>query len=157
MLKINSLLKVSQLQSHGYTKEETQLNELAKKAESFKLIQKYWVGAVDLLIAKTSFAGSIKNNQMTVFAQNAIVASKIKLISPQILKRLYFLQQSQPMFNECKVSAIVVKVQVKSSHKTALKTPRKVSNAAANNLKSLADTLGETPLAARLISLANKK
>ncbi len=156
MLKINSLLSVSQHNSPNQSPQMSQLAQLAQKAEVFKLLQKYWATGVEQLIAKNSFVTDIKNEQLTVFASNAIVASKIKLLWPQILIKLQYLQQSQPIFKDCKVSAIIVKVQVISSQKRVSKAPRKLSNIAANSLKSFAETLGETPLSTRLKSLADK-
>lgn len=150
MLKINSLLSVSQQHS------QSQLAQLTKKAEFFSILQKYWASAADQLIAENSFVGDIKNNQLTVYAHNALVASKIKLILPQLLIKLQVLQQSQPLFRDCKVSAITVKVQVKSSPKPTPKAPRKLSNAAANSLNNLAETLGESLLSSKLKSLAGK-
>ena len=155
MLRINSLLNVSQSDSpqsnlHG------QLSLLAKKAVSFQLLQKYWASAADQLIAENSFIGPIKNNQLTVYAHNALIASKIKLLLPALLIKLQQLQQSQPLFREYKVSAIIVKVQVKSALNPMTKTPRKLSFVAADNLKTLADSLGETPLSVSLKSLAAK-
>ena len=151
MLRINSLLSVSQYNSRS------QLNQLAQKAESFHLLQKFWASASDQLIAENSFVGDIKNNQLTVYTRNAVIASKVKFIMPSLLLKLQQLQQSQLIFRECKVSAIIVKVQVKSTLKPVTKAPRKLSFAAANSLKTLAETLGECPLSARLKLLAAKK
>ena len=150
MRKINSLLCVSQQRSNG------QLALLTKKANSFNLMQRYWANAADHLIAKNSFVTEIKNNQLTVYANNALVASKIKLILPQLIIKLQALQQTQDLFKEFKVSAITVKVQVKSSQKPLLKAPRKLSNAAAISLNNLAKTLGASPLSTKLKSLADK-
>ena len=150
MLKINSLISISQQRS------QDKLAQLAKKAESFNLLQKYWANAADHLIAENSFVTEIKNNQLTVYAHNALVASKIKLIMPQLLGKLEYLQQSQALFRDCKVSLITVKVQVKSSPKPLLKTPRKLSIAAANSLNKFVKTLGDSPLSSKLKSLADK-
>jgi hypothetical protein len=90
-----------------------------------------------------------------------MLASKIKLTQASLLKQLQNLQLNDPLFRECKVTAISVKVQVKSRPKPIIKTPRKLSTSAANSLKNLAEDLlaknkGESPLAAKLNALARK-
>lgn len=150
MKKINSLFSDSQFNPHN------QLNQLAKKAQSHQLLQQFWAAVADQLIIQHTFVGSIINGQLTIYASSAIVASKIKLIQTKLLTQLQHLQQTKATFRECKVTAIVVKVQVKSTLKPAVKVPRKLTKNAADSLKNLAENLGDSALSAQLKSLANK-
>jgi hypothetical protein len=145
MRKINSLFAAN-----------SQLETLAKNVQAHQQLQQFWQTAAPKLVADNSFASSITNGQLLVYADTAIVANKIKLIQASLLTQLENLQKNNPKFRECKVTAISVKVQVKSRAKVTQKTPRKLSGSAANSLKNLANTLGDSTLATKLIQLASK-
>ena len=145
MRKINSLLS-----------NHSQLSVLAKNLQLHEHLQQFWQAAVPQLLGQNSFASSLINDQLTVYADNAIVANKIKLTQASLLTQLQNLQKSMPLYRECKVTAIVVKVQVKYRPKAVIKTPRKLTPSAASSLKKLAVDLGESPLAAKLNILASK-
>lgn len=154
MRKINSLINDS-LNNTAYAQANT-LNLLAKKVQLHAVLQQFWLAATPSLISEFSFVGSLVTGLLTVYAKTAIVASKIKLNHANILTQLQDLQQLNPTYQPYKVTAIVVKVQVKSNFKPRLKTPLKVSLAAANKLNSFADSLGESALSYQLKSLASK-
>jgi Dna[CI] antecedent, DciA len=145
MRKINTLLS-----------DHNTLGALAKNVQVHQNLQQLWHAATPKILSQNSFASSLNNNQLTVYADSAIVANKIKLTQASLLTQLQNLQKNNPLFGECKVTAISVKVQVKSRHKTVIKTPRKLSNHAATSLKNLAETLGDSPLATKLNTLARK-
>ena len=134
----------------------SQLQALAQKVQSHQLLQQYWVAASPEILSNLSTAGNLNNGLLTIYAHSAIVANKIKLSQASLLTQLHHLQQTNQRFRECKVTAIVVKVQVKSQPKAPVHVPRKLSKSAANSLKKLALDLGESPLSAQLNSLANK-
>jgi TRAP-type mannitol/chloroaromatic compound transport system permease large subunit len=160
MRKINSLISDSSIGalSSGAASfsQSNPLSQLAKKAQAHQVLQQFWAAAMPPLLSQLSFTGSLTNGQLTVYADSAIVASKIKLNLANTLTQLQDLQQNQAMFRECKVTAIVVKVQVKSLAKPAIKVPLKLSKTAASNLQSFAETLGESALSHQLKSLASK-
>jgi hypothetical protein len=150
MRKINALFS-----------ENSEIHHLAKNVQARQHLQQLWQAAAPKILSQNSFASSLTNGQLTVYADSSMVASKIKLTLASLLTQLQNLQQSQQSFRECKVTSINVKVQVKSRHKTVIKTPRKLSTAAANSLKNLAEDLlsknkGDSPLAAKLSALARK-
>jgi hypothetical protein len=103
----------------------------------------------------------IDNGQLMVMADSPIVANKIKLtqvdLLSSLLTQLQNLQKNEPSLGECKVTSISVKVQVKSTPSPVIKAPRIISTKAAASLKTLALNLGESPLAQKLNSLANKR
>jgi hypothetical protein len=137
------------------------LGALAKNVQAHQNLQQLWQAATPNLLSQNSFASSLSNGQLTIYANSSIVASKIKLTQASLLTQLQNLQLSDPLFRECKVTAISVKVQVKSRPKPIIKTPRKLSINAANSLKNLAENLllenkGESVLAAKLNHLATK-
>jgi hypothetical protein len=136
MQRFNTLLKQPEL---------TALNARNKETDA---AQKIWEAIAPDNLAKFSHAGSIKNKQFTVFAANNTVAAKIKLFIPSLLIKL----EKQ----ECEVTAIRVKVQVKSTPIPKPKAIRKLSNNAANSLNQLAEKISGTPLADALARLAKK-
>jgi hypothetical protein len=148
MRKINALLKEN---------ADSQFNTLAKQANAHLNLRQFWEAIAPKMLSQHSFAGSLNNGQLVVYANNATVATKIKLTSASLLTQLQNLQKSDPFYRECKVTAIVVKVQVKSQQKPLVKMPRKLSNQASNSLKNLAEKLGDTPLSASLRQLASKQ
>ncbi|MFM9835145.1 MAG: DciA family protein [Methylophilaceae bacterium] len=147
MRKINALLK-----EHP----ESQFSALAKQAIAHLNLRQLWEAINPSIISQNSFAGSLNNGQLTVYAYNASVATKIKLSSASLLTQLQNLQKSDSFYKDCKVTAITVKVQVKSQVKTTTKAPRKLSKEAAFRLNDLASQLGETVLSEKLKQIANK-
>ena len=150
MRKINALFS-----------ENSELNKLAKNVQDRQSLQHFWQAAAPKILSQNSFASGLVNGQLSLYADSAIVANKIKLTQASLLNQLQNLQKSDPLFRECKVTSISVKVQVKSRPKPVIKTPRRLSNNAANCLKSLAEDLlaknkGESPLATKLNILAGK-
>ena len=150
MRKINTLFTAN-----------SQLDTLTKNVHAHQHLQQFWQAAAPKILAENSFVSGLNNGQLTVYADSAIVANKIKLTHASLLTQLENLQKNNPKFKECKVTAIVVKVQVKSSPKAIIKTPRTLSTNAVNILKILAQDLldknkGESLLAAKLKHLASK-
>lgn len=150
MRKINTLFAAS-----------SQLETLTKNVHAHQHLQQLWHAAAPKLLTQNSFVSSLSHGQLTVYADSAIVANKIKLTHASLLTQLENLQKNNLKFRVCKVTAIVVKVQVKSHPKTTIKMPRTLSVNAANSLTILAKDLldkskGESPLAAKLRLLASK-
>lgn len=145
MRKINTLFSAS-----------SQLEALTKNVLAHQRLQQLWQAASPKILAEASFASKLDNSVLTVYADSAIVANKIKLTQASLLTQLENLRKNNPIFRECKVTAIAVKVQVKSRPKTTIKTTRMLSSNAANSLKILAQHLGESPLATKLNLLARK-
>jgi hypothetical protein len=149
MRKINTLLS-----------ENGQLNALTKNVQSRTFLQQLWQLAAPNILAQSSHVISLDNGQLTVLADSAIIANKIKLTQVSLLSSLLTqiqnLQKNEPLLRECKVTAISVKVQVKSTSKPGIKAPRMLSAKAATSLKTLAQGLGESPLATKLNALASK-
>lgn len=137
-------------------KQHNELSHLANNMLNYQLLQQFWCSATPKILSQSSFASSLLNGQLLVYANSAIVANKIKLTHMHILSQLQQLQNSNPAFRECKVTAISVKVQVKSNASTVTKIPRLLSSSAAASLNKLAHNLGESPLANQLKLLANK-
>lgn len=150
MHKINTLL------NHNNRQQNTSLSALTQQLGLHQLLQQLWVAACPALLAQMSMVGSLKNQQLTVFAQSPIVAHKIKLIQAKLLTQLQHLHKTVTLFRECKVTAIHVKVQVKSPQKVAVQLPRKLSKQASISLQKLAHELGESALSTKLNSLASK-
>ena len=145
MRKINNLLS-----------DNSELSAFNKSVQAHQHLQQFWLAAAPKIITENSFASSLTDGQLIVLASSAIVANKIKLTHASLLTQLQNLQLSSQLFRECKVTAIVVKVQVKSRPKVIIKAPRQLSAHASNSLKQLANNLGDSTLANKLNSLASK-
>ena len=134
-----------------------QFNTLLKQPEFIALnahnkeqeaAQKIWMAIAPDNLAQFSHATSIKNQQFTIFANSNAVAAKIKLFIPSLLIQL----EKQ----ECEVTSIRVKVQVKSTPQVKAKPIKKLSTQAAYDLHQLAEKLAGTPLGEALARLATK-
>jgi len=136
MRQFNALLKQPELIA---------LNAHAKEAQ---VAQEIWMTIAPENLAKFSHARNVKNKQLNIFADNNAVAAKIKLFVPSLLIQL----EKQG----CEVTAIQVKVQVKSTPQTKPKAIKKLSVSAAADLRQLAKKLSGTPLGDSLARLATK-
>lgn len=160
MRKINTYINES-LRANVVTKnyantKNNPLAQLTQQAHAHQLLQQFWLSAAPSTVSQLSFATSLINGQLTIYASNAMVASKIKLNASSILRQLQAMQQAIANYEQYEVTAIIVKVQVKSAFKPAVKMPLKLSFAAANCLQNFAESLGEGALSQQLKSLANK-
>ncbi len=135
--------------------KDNQFDNLVAQANDHLKLQEFWEAAISKKLSKFCSIGGIKNQKLSIYAHNASVASKIKLTSTSILSQLQYLQKNDANFIGFKVTAISVKVQVKSQQKHVTTTPRKLSSHASATLKNFAADLGETELADKLIKLAN--
>lgn len=124
------------------------LRELRAREEMSHVAQTVWQQAAPENLAELSQAQEIVNQQLKLTTTHNAVAAKIKLLTPTILKTL----KNQGY----EVTAIHVKVQVKSDLPKKQKKLRKISPQAASNLSALADKLPNTPLAEALARLAKK-
>lgn len=150
MRKINTLLT-----------ESSELQIVKSSAASRVLINKLWQASAPKVLSQSSKAIALENGQLKVLADSPIIANKIKLtqvdLISSLLTQLENLQKNESFLRECKVTSISVKVQVKSAPRPALKAPRIISAKASTNLKKLAQELGDSALAQKLNSLANKR
>jgi Dna[CI] antecedent, DciA len=136
MRQFNALLKQPELIA---------LNAHSKDAQAAQAI---WVAIAPDNLAKFSHASSIKNKQLSLYANNNAVAAKIKLFIPSLLIQL----EKQG----CEVTSIRVKVQVKSTLQAKPKAIKKLSAKAAIDLNQLAEKLSGTALGDALARLATK-
>jgi hypothetical protein len=135
---------------------DNQLRQLTQQTNSHLKLRQLWQAAAPKTLADFSTVGNLHNGHLTIYADNASVATKIKLTSASLLTRLQKLQETERDNGVCKVTAISVKVQVKSPAPPRLKTHRKLSSHAARQLKTFADQLGDSALAKKLQKLAEK-
>jgi len=125
---------------------QPELTALNARNQQNQAAQKIWEAIAPDNLAQFSHATGIKNQQFTLYANNNAVAAKIKLLIPSLLIKL----EKQ----ECEVTAIRVKVQVKSTPQPKVKTPKTLSPFAANQLKELGEKLSGTALGDALSKLA---
>lgn len=160
MRKINHVLN-QPISNPSANDDYNQFNQLTKQANAHLVLQQFWLAATPAVVGENSFASNLNDGQLHVLANSAMVANKIKLTQASLLSQLQNLQISNQAFRECKVTAIVVKVQVKSRPKPVTRAPRLLSSYASNSLRQLAEDLltknkGDSPLATKLKLLASK-
>ena len=129
-------------------KENSDLQTIAAHARDVTLLQKTWTEIVPQALRPFTQACGIKHRRITVFADNGAVASKLKLLSPILLKSL--------QIKGLEVTSIRVEVQVKSVAKAPARRIRKLSANAAESLSRLADTLPDSPLRQSILRLKSK-
>lgn len=149
MQKINALLNKNKSES------DNQFNRLVAQTDAHLSLQQFWQAIAPIAISQSSFVSSLNNGLLTVCAHNSGVATKIKLTSASLLTQLQNLQKEDPLYKQCKVTGIKVKVQVKSEQKRLKPKPRTISSGAATTLRKLALELGDTTLADKLNKLAD--
>ncbi len=146
--------KLSSLLNNARVFQNPSLQALAQQAHAHQKLQAIWQSIVPKELAQLSTAQTLQAEKLTVIAYSASAAAKIKLLNARLLTQLENLRETDPNYKECKVTAITVKVQVKSLPNTPKKTPRRVPVKAAAGLKSLANELGNSELAQQLLHLA---
>lgn len=120
-----------------------QLNEYQKSAE---VAQSIWeiIAPTDLI--SHSKGVNIKDQILYIGTPHNAVAAKIKLLIPTLLNNL--------LIHGIEVTAIHVKVQVKSTQPKQPKRQKVLSKQAANSLEALAERLEGSPLSETLSRLA---
>jgi hypothetical protein len=149
MQKINALLNRNKRDS------DNQFNRLVTQADAHLNLQQFWQAIAPAAISQSSFASNLNNGLLTIFAHNSGVATKIKLSNASLLTQLQNLQKEDPIYQQCKVTGIKVKVQVKSQQKHVTPELRTLSSGAATSLRKLAKDLGDSTLADKLNRLAD--
>ncbi|NOT16093.1 MAG: DUF721 domain-containing protein [Methylotenera sp.] len=131
--------------------KESAPNVLQVRYAQMQAAEKIWHEIVPENLAQYTQAISIKNQQLTLLATNNAVAAKIKLLSPSLLIKL----EKQG----CEVTAIRVKVQVKSNPPASSKPIKMLSREAVTQLNRLKERLSGSALGeaiSRVIDHANK-
>lgn len=131
--------------------KESAPTALQARYAQMQAAEKVWREVVPEQLVSHTQAFAIKNQQLTLLASNSAVAAKVKLLSPSLLIRLEKLG--------CEVTAIRVKVQVKSTARAPTKPIKILSHEAITQLKKLEKNLSGSPLGdaiARVIQHAHK-
>lgn len=108
--------------------------------------QQVWEAIAPNALLSLTHAITIREEKLIVATTHSAVAAKVKLLTPNILTRLSKLNLN--------VTAIQVKVQVKSEMPVNSAVRRKISKNAANHLQAASEALEPGPLADSLAKLA---
>ncbi|MGB4812940.1 MAG: DciA family protein [Methylophilaceae bacterium] len=127
---------------------QPEFNALKAHSKDTAIAQALWVSIAPKLMLPFTRAKGIKNQQLLITADNNAVAAKIKLLAPSLLIQLENLGSE--------VTAILVKVQVKSTPEVKPKAIKNLSKKAADDIELLADKLAGTSLGDALSRLAAK-
>jgi hypothetical protein len=129
-------------------KGNAELAALAGRADSLAVSQKIWQTVVPDPLKQFTQAAGIQHKRLTVYADNGAIAAKVKLMLPSLLTKL----QKQGL----EITSIRVQVQVKSSSRKAIKTPRSISPLASSRLRALAEELDGSELGEILARLSSR-
>lgn len=135
---------------------DTDLAALNRRVETFNMAQQLWLAAAPRQISQHSHASSLNNGLLSVAANNGAVATKIKLLEANLLSQLHNLTLNTALSKGCKVTAISVKVQAKSSLDKPPKPQRKLSGTASHSLTKLVENLADSPLRDAIARLAKR-
>lgn len=127
---------------------KTMLRNLNAHQAEAELAQQIWEAISPDTLFKISKATSIKHKTLNVVTSHNAVATKIKLLTPSLLKKLEAV--------DIEVTAIKVKVQVKSNAPAKPKPVKKVSDCAAKSLLNFTETLEDGDLKTILAKIAEK-
>jgi len=126
----------------------TELKTLSAQAEKIAHIQKLWGRVTPPPLNQHSYAGLIRDGEITVYTSSSAVAAKLKLLTPQLLRNL----QNEGF----EVTAIRIEVQVKSQPRAPARIALRITPRAAQNLLELAKRLPDSPLQSALKKLAKR-
>lgn len=135
------------LRINAFLNNNAELANISKKTQSLSAYQKIWATVAPETLSPYTQAGEMNHKRLTVYASNGAVAAKVKLLLPSLLTKL--------QKHGLEVTSIRVQVQVQSSPRKPQKPARKLSHAAASELKKLAEKLdSDSSLANTLKKLA---
>jgi len=132
------------------------LHALTHQVEQKLLIQQWWQSVLPPELLHHCSASHIKDNTLFIIAGNAAVATKIKFLHASLLNKLENSQKTHKNLSNCKVTAIKVKVQVKSTPTKKAKRVPSLNTTNASHLLALSQTLAGSELAHVLTRLAKK-
>lgn len=119
---------------------------LKAHSEQSAFAQQVWEAIAPNELLSLTHAITIRDDKLVITTAHNAVAAKVKLLTPNILTRLSKLNLN--------VTAIQVKVQVKSEKPVKSTVQRKLSKNAANHIKAASALLEDGPLAESLAKLA---
>jgi hypothetical protein len=138
MLKINRIFKHNQ-----------ELKPLLDEAYDRQQLQQLW-SAVAPELSKLSQVLAVEDGILTIAAHSGAVASKIRLLETGLMQRIRDFCQNSQKIKGLNLSAIKVKVQVKSQPKPRQKRIQSPSDQALNTLQTCADQIENPALEAAL-------
>ncbi len=119
---------------------------LKSHSEQSAFAQQVWEAIAPNELLPLTHAVTIREDKLIIATAQNAVAAKVKLLTPNILTRLSKLNLN--------VTAIQVKVQVKSEIPVNSTVQRKISKKAAKHLKAASEALEPGPLADSLANIA---
>lgn len=122
------------------------LKSIVAQAENQSAIQKIWAAIAPPPFNLQCHTGSIKDGQLALYTSNGAVAAKLKLLAPNLLKKLQKLG--------LEVTSIRVEVQVKSQPRARTRMRPPLSRNAAKSILEFAKNLPDSPLQKALNRLA---
>ncbi|SDK81478.1 Protein of unknown function [Methylophilus rhizosphaerae] len=138
------MLKIKQI----FTRHHD-LQPLLQEASDRQQLQQLW-SAVAPEFSTLSQVLAAEHGILTIGAYSGAVASKIRLLEAGLLRKIQDFCQKSQQIKGLNLSAIKVKVQVKSRHQSRHKRIKSPSNQALNTLESCAGQINNPALEAAL-------
>lgn len=138
------MFKISQI-----FKNHHDLKSLLKETDNRQALQQYW-SAIAPEFSKFSYVLAWDQETLTLAVASGAVASKIRLMEAQLLRRFQDFYQNSQKIKGLNLSAIKVKVQVKSRHQIRHKRIKAPSNRALGTLEACAEQVRNPALESAL-------
>lgn len=138
------MLKINRIFTH-----HNELKPLLQEANDRQQLQQLWY-AVAPEFSKLSQVLALEHGTLIIGAYSGAVASKIRLLETGLIKRIGDFCQNSQKIKGLNLSAIKVKVQVKSRPPSKHKRIKSPSNRALNTLEACADQIENPALEAAL-------
>lgn len=134
------MFKVNQIFKHHHD-----LKPLLQEADDRQQLQQCW-SAVAPEFSRLSHVLALYDGTLTIAVQSGAVASRIRLIEAQLLRNIRDFCQNSRKIKGLNLSAIKVKVQVKSRPQSKHKRIKPPSNRALNALETYANEVNNPAL-----------
>ncbi|MGP1716215.1 MAG: DciA family protein [Methylophilus sp.] len=138
------MLKINRIFNHHH-----ELKPLLDEAFDRQQLQQLW-SVVAPELSKLSQVLAVEDGILTIGAQSGAVASKIRLLETGLIRRIGDFCENSQKIKGLNLSAIKVKVQVKSRPPAKQKRIQSPSNQALNTLEACADKIENPALEAAL-------
>ncbi len=138
------MFKINQIFKHHHD-----LKPLLQEADDRQQLQQCW-SAVAPEFSRFSHVLAFHDGALTIAVQSGAAASRIKLIETQLLQKIRDFCQNSRKIKGLNLSAIKVKVQVKSRPQSKHKRIKAPSNRALNTLETCANEVNNPALEAAL-------
>ncbi len=137
------------LRFNSLMSNEPELRSLFNTVQTLSELQNHFARVVPPQFAQASQVLGLHNGTLNIATANGTMAAKLRQLAPELVAKL--------QNRGCEVSAIRVKVQVTYATRPPVRTPRRLTETAQQQLQELSYSLNDSPLKLALEKLSKKK